>query len=502
MTDRDTLNRSLNALATELDSIERERRWAGLKASSERAAAEYETHDDPASQALAAHHRETARGHEAKRQALASVCGRLKGVGAALAQDDAAWAAERRTYDSLMDRALAAPRPAAVPAAAPMLEALSLPLLSECTDSYVKSVENDGRGASYVNGLRSKLTEFMSLVGDKPLSGYIPRDLRTFAEGLADLPTNWMKFPAYKDLTAAEVVTLVAAARARGEDVPPCRSETTILGYCQAVASAFAWLAVDQNTRSPFSDVRVKVPKHAPKAVVREPFAVADLNRWFTNAVREPRPDDYWLPLLGTLTGARIGELTYLQGGDIVEVQPGLWAADLSRYLLVKGKEEERKVKNEGSRRLFALHQALTDVGFIRYAKDRRDSDWVFPHLHHKITDPADTASKRQGARLRACGLHNRLSAVFHSSRHTAKDLLRIAKIDPRTSSLQTGHAFKTVEESYGSKRLRNDEVEVLAAMALPKDLDLSPYLTAQGPVQMRPFKAKKKYHVRAAGGE
>ncbi|WP_062231405.1 hypothetical protein [Aureimonas sp. N4] len=499
MADRDTLNRSLGALAAELAAVEREGRWAGLKAASERSAADYEMHDDPASRALAAHHREAAHGHEAKRKALASVRKRLDGIGVAMALDDAAWVSERATSESFLDRALAAPRtvvPAAVPPDLP-----SSPLLSECMERYVGSVAKDGRGASYVNGLRSKLKEFVSIVGDKPLADYVPRDLRTFAESLADLPTNWMKLPAYRDCTAAEVVAKVAAARAGGQAVPPCRSETTIQTYCQAVAGAFGWLAMDLTLRNPFADVRVKAPRHAPKAVVREPFAVADLNRWFASAVREKRPDDYWLPLLGTLTGARIGELAYLQGGDLVEVQPGLWAADLSRYLIVRGTEEERRVKNEGSRRLFALHQALTDVGFIRYAKARKDSDWVFPHLHHEITDPADTASKRQGARLRACGLHSRLSAVFHSSRHTAKDFLRIAKIDPRTSSLQTGHVPQSVEDSYGSKRLRPDEVEVLAAMPLPKDLDLSPYLEAKGPMQVRPLKIKK-HRVSVAGAE
>ncbi|WP_156421434.1 hypothetical protein [Aureimonas sp. AU40] len=502
MADRDTLNRSLGALASELDAIERETRWAGLKASSERSAADYEMHDDPASRALAAHHREAAHGYEAKRKALESVRKRLDGIGMAMALDDSAWVSERRTYDSILNRAPMVHVVSDAPAAPPVPEAPPLPLLSECMESYVESVAKDDRGASYVNGLRSKLREFISIVGDKPLANYVPRDLRTFAEGLADLPTNWMKFPAYKGRTAAEVVAMVAAARARGEAVPPCRSETTILGYCQAIAGAFGWLAMDLTLRSPFADVRVKAPRHAPKAVVREPFAVADLNRWFASAVLEDRPDDYWLPLLGTLTGARIGELAYLQGGDIVEVQPGLWAADLSRYLLVNGKDQERQVKNEGSRRLFALHQALTDVGFIRYAKNRPDSDWVFPHLHHKIADPADTASKRQGARLRACGLHNRLSAVFHSSRHTAKDFLRIAKIDPRTSSLQTGHVPQSVEASYGSKRLRADEVEVLAAMALPKDLDLAPYLNSKGPMQVRPFRTKRVRFARTADGE
>ncbi|WP_188909948.1 hypothetical protein [Aureimonas endophytica] len=500
--DRATLQHSLAALAAELDTLDRQGRWLGLKAASARSAAsEDEGYSDPDSRASTAAHRSAAIDLDRRRETLASIRTRLGAVGTALAQDDAAWKAERRTYDAIMGQALTVGRqfeeaaPAAVPEAPPAVPNVPapepLPFLSACVDDYLADLLKDGKRADYANGLAAKCREFAALVGDRPITEYVPRDLKTFAKHLADLPTNWTKLREFRDSTSPEIVAKVAALREAGKPVPTCQSETTIATYVAAVTGAFRWIAVEHNIRTPFADLRVSAPGHAPKAIVREPFSVEALNHWFACAAKEARPDDYWLPLLGTLTGARIGELAYLQGGDIVEMRPGLWVADLTRYLTVNGKRVERQVKNEGSRRYFALHQELIDVGFIAYAKGLRPSEWVFPHLHHEVQDPADAASKRHGRHLRAYGLHSRLSAVFHSSRHTAKDILRIAKVDSRTSSLQTGHAFKSVEETYGSKRLRVDEVEVLAALTLPEGLDLAPYRKSRGPVQRRVLKRR-----------
>lgn len=504
MADRETLTRSLEALAAELDTLDRGIRWAGLKAASARSEADlHGGHDDPDSRELGAHHRSVAAAQDASKKALASIRTRLDVVGAALAQDKAAWSSERASHERFVDRALTigrqieahtatavvAPVAAVAPVALPLPpaepKAPDLPLLSSCIGAYTQSVREARRSEDYVIGITGKLGEFVAIAGDKPLSAYVKKDLRTFGETIADMPNHWTKLKEFRGSAPLEIANRIAERRKAGKPIPPCRSETTIVTYVGAVAGAFEWLAVEHEFDSPFAGMTVKPPAHAPKPVTREPFSVEALNKWFAHAVKEARPDDYWLPLLGTLTGARIGELAYLQGGDIQEIRPGLWVANLMTSLTIDGKDETRKIKNTTSRRLFALHRELVDVGFVAYAKARRDSEWVFPHLHRNITDPADTASKRHGTRLRAYGLHTRLETVFHSSRHSAKDILRIAKVDSRTSSMQTGHAFKTVEESYGSKTLRVDEVEVLAAMPLPEGLDLSPYRVTRGPKRL-----------------
>lgn len=226
------------------------------------------------------------------------------------------------------------------------------------------------------------------------------------------------------------------------------------------------------------------IPRTAKASVERQPFTVDELNLWFKFAARESRADNKWLPPVATVTGARIAELIFLQGKDVFELQSGLWVADLATNLILPGgADRERPVKNPTSRRLFALHEVLVKIGFIDYCKSRKADDWLFPgafyHGKTRVKNPADAASKRQNTRLAAIGIHKPLETTFHSSRHTAKDLMRIGKVDQRTADRQTGHAVKNVADGYGSKKLRVDEVEVLAALPLPDGLDFSPYLRA-----------------------
>ncbi|MBB5043540.1 hypothetical protein [Shinella fusca] len=70
------------------------------------------------------------------------------------------------------------------------------------------------------------------------------------------------------------------------------------------------------------------------------------------------------LPLLGTITGARIAELIFLQRKDIYRVRgdDGLecWVLDLRTDLIAEGGgTQKRKTKNKPSRRLIALHETF-----------------------------------------------------------------------------------------------------------------------------------------------
>lgn len=47
------------------------------------------------------------------------------------------------------------------------------------------------------------------------------------------------------------------------------------------------------------------------------------------------------------------------------------------------------------------------------------------------MKDPADAASKRLNGRLEKLGIHRPYETTFHSSRHTAKDIMRVAEIIP-----------------------------------------------------------------------
>lgn len=262
---------------------------------------------------------------------------------------------------------------------------------------------------------------------------------------------------------------------------PTLTAKAIEANYLSPLRMFFKSMAAEYDFRSPLAEMSPTIPNSARESVERVPFTVDELNIWFRAAARERRPDLKWLPLLATLTGARVGELIFLQGKDIYPITDTLWVADLTTDLIVEGEQTERQIKNKSSRRLFALHEVLEQTAFYDYLAKRKGENWLFPHAfkHGKeeVKDPADAASKRLNGRLEKLKIHRPYERTFHSSRHTAKDIMRVAGVDPRTADRQTGHAMKTAGDAYGKKTLLPEEVEVLAVLALPEGLDLSPYI-------------------------
>ena len=327
----------------------------------------------------------------------------------------------------------------------------------------------------------NRIRDFVEYAGDKPVNRYRFSDFQGFTNVLARSPANMTKERTFHGMTRQQSADHNSA-------LPETHRFDTLTGkaieanYLSPLRMFFKSMAAEYDFRSPLADMSPTIPNTARESVTRVPFTVEELNIWFRAAADEKRPDLKWLPILATLTGARVGELIFLQGKDIYQITDTLWVADLTTDLVIQGEQTERQIKNKSSRRLFALHEVLEQTAFYDHCAKRKAEDWLFPHAfkHGKelVKDPADAASKRLNGRLEKLGIHRPYETTFHSSRHTAKDIMRVAKIDPRTADRQTGHAMKTAGDSYGKKTLLTEEIEVLAALRLPEGLDLSPYIT------------------------
>ncbi len=262
-------------------------------------------------------------------------------------------------------------------------------------------------------------------------------------------------------------------------------AKTIDTSYFSPLRMFFRDMAAEHEFRSPLADAEIRISADARESTDPTTFTAAELNVWFAHAATEKKGDIKWLPLLGALTGARVGELIHLQKKDAYEVEGGYWALDLTPDLIADdGGSIARRTKTKSSRRIIALHQVFVDVGFVEYVLGRPEGwlfPWAFRHGKELVRRPADAASKRLNGQLRKVGIHKEIETTLHSTRHTAKDIMRTARVDQRTHDLQTGHSLKTVSENYGSKRLKRDEIEVLAALPLPDGFDLSPYTSAAG---------------------
>ncbi len=357
----------------------------------------------------------------------------------------------------------------------------ALPHLSSVLKRWKQAKLDQDIAPDNVKGQINRIQNFIDYCGDRPLDKYKFLDFQEYANLLVYVPANWHRRPEMRDGTLQEAADY-------NNGLPPRRrhetlTETTISEkYLSPLKSIFRDMAGQHDFPNPFIGVAVRISTSARESIERQPLSTEELNVWFRSAAQEKRADLKWLPLLATLTGARLAELVFLQAKDIVEVTPGRWAADLTKKLVNEaGEGEERKTKNRGSKRLFALHSALVEAGFIQYVATLRDEEWLFPHAHgvgeKLVQHPADAASKRLNRRLKKVGIHKPYEVTFHSTRHSAKDIFRDGNVPEHTHDMQTGHVTKTVARGYGAKKLRNMDVELISALPLPEGLDLSPYL-------------------------
>jgi integrase len=362
------------------------------------------------------------------------------------------------------------------------------PLLSEVLEAWTALRRGLQIGGKKVTTDYNRIRDFMAFAGDKPLNKYVFSDFQSWSNLLVRVPQNHMKLPAIRDMSREAAADYNDGLPLK-KRLPTLVEKTIDTNYLSPLRTFFREMAAEHGFRSPLAEADVRISAAATESVQRVPFEVAELNTWFAHAAREARADAKWLPLLATITGARIGELIFLQGKDVrlmrADDTSEHWVIDLRTDLDAQnGEATRRKTKTKASRRLIALHEIFGEVGFIDYARSRKYGDWLFPaafrHGKEMVKDPADAASKRMGRMLREIGIHKPLEKVFHSSRHNAKDIMRMASVDRRTHDLQTGHALVAVSDTYGSEVLVHEEVEVLASLPLPRGLDLTPYMAAR----------------------
>lgn len=199
-----------------------------------------------------------------------------------------------------------------------------------------------------------------------------------------------------------------------------------------------------------------------------KPYSDDELAQIFNheNLLALEQPADFWLPLLGLHTGARISELTQLLLTDIKMVD-GIWAIDIneetqakrtsvrSTAKVSKPREELAKsLKNSASVRKIPLHPTLIKIGFLDYVELVRPYRGdLFPYLNaDTFGNKSGRPSERFGKYLDSLKITSK-NKVFHSFRSTANDLLKQAGVPEETRCQFVGHEHNTVNSRVYSQR-------------------------------------------------
>lgn len=220
-----------------------------------------------------------------------------------------------------------------------------------------------------------------------------------------------------------------------------------------------AWIDVN-----PATGVKLEGKKRNAKTI-RPPLDTATLGRIFNSRVYTDnyRPKSglgeaiYWLPLLGLYTGARLEELAQLHPEDIY--QDAYRDATGKEHLcwvlrLTDNEHHGQGVKNEHSRRRLPIHSEILNAGFIEYVERHKGQRRIFPGMKpdkHGV-ESAVWSKWWINQHLRKECAPTSPKMVYHSFRHTFKDVCRECGISKEVADALQGHSEGDAAGNYGAE--------------------------------------------------
>lgn len=187
----------------------------------------------------------------------------------------------------------------------------------------------------------------------------------------------------------------------------------------------------------------------------RKPFSPEDLKVIFSpeNLPTKGHPEQFWAPLIGLFTGARISEICQLHKIDIGK-RENFYTMSITDVDEDKVVDYEKKIKTEAGKRLLPIHPALIEIGFIEYLEDmKKFGGQVFP-----TTRPDSYGYFGKEAGRRWATYSNKIgikdpAKVFHSFRSTANIKLQHTKLRDEIRFGYIGHDVNNVNnKNYGEK--------------------------------------------------
>ena len=293
----------------------------------------------------------------------------------------------------------------------------------------------------------------IEILGDRLVFKMDKATGRDYKAALQKYPINRHKDKRFKDKTLAQIHAL--------KNVEPIATQT-INNHLNKATALFGW-AVDQGYLevNPFDGLRISMGVRVKDQVM--PFDRDDLGKIFNAPLYRNneynRPHQFWLPLIGLYSGARLEEICQLHAGDIKEVDC-VWVFDICE-------DEERKLKTRSSERVIPIHPFLIEVGFLKYVDrmQKQNRTKLFPELNRHNGKISHGASQWFGKFKRGLGFPER-KKVFHSFRHSVISMLRKKRVPDHEVKMLLGHTTGSItHDRYGGD-------EPVALLEVVKELD------------------------------
>jgi integrase len=275
------------------------------------------------------------------------------------------------------------------------------------------------------------LATMVNLLGDRTLASIRNKDAQDYSVKVSQLPKRWRQV--YKGKTASEVLELV-----KGQDVPRI-APATFNKETGLVKAFWTWACMrEERPNNPMKSFKPLDVGNVKSKRVSFNDAELALLAPVIEAERAKRPERYWITTLLAYTGARLEEIAQLRTQDVTEEAGVVCIHILDEAGSVKGGE------GSASERFVPVHSAVLAKGFIKFVKSRPIGRLWFDKEKAKFGGPLSTWFGRQ---LTELGVEKRDKKGLHSFRHTMRDKLVRAGVDPLTRREILGHAHDDVED-------------------------------------------------------
>ncbi len=224
----------------------------------------------------------------------------------------------------------------------------------------------------------------------------------------------------------------------------------TINEYLSIASSMMSWAEqhgyIDKNY---FNGLTLKNRRKSKKG---KHFTKEQLQKLFNYPAQFKAPYQYWLPLLGIYTGARLEELGQLYLDDIKRVDE-TWVFEISEG-------DDKHIKTSASSRVVPIHHHLIQLGILDYKNklELHKHKRLFLELKKIKNRYTHYASRwfgdftiRQGVRE-----SKTRGGVFHSFRHTVANVLKQQGFPKEQVAGLLGHesdegfTFSRYDDTYG----------------------------------------------------
>ena len=285
--------------------------------------------------------------------------------------------------------------------------------LSDIIAYYIKEKNRSNSWSEKTHDLYSTiLNHLVQIIGNKNVNFISIKDAQRVKEVLQKLPSNQNKRAIYRGKSVNQVLKM---------SIPESHllSITTINIRLSCYTDLFRWSVKNGYAKTNvFEGLTLKDNRNSRE--LREPFTPTDLQQLFTSPeiLNSRKPWQYWLPVLGLYTGARLNELCQIQLKDIQQVG-GIWV------LSINDDGQDQTLKTQASRRIIPLHNELIRLGFLDFVSNlsSEKSARIFPEFTLQYNRFSHTPSK-WFSRVKSQVLANSNKKSFHSFRHTFVDYL------------------------------------------------------------------------------